>query len=176
MRRAVLLSAVFCSLAALEARAAEIPPVLRSGSHPMWASLSMGGAINLEGGGSGFKLIETFGIHFTPNFGGPAAGPALALDIQETFGFGSVAIEVGPKFCWDIPIVQGLGLYLSPSLMLGFAHWGGWNGATIQIGFEGKLILGDRGLVFFRPISFDILAGGNTTANYDLIFGGGVIF
>ena len=40
-----------------------------------------------------------------------------------------------------------------------------------------KLMLGDRGVVFFQPVGVDILAGDfNTTARWDMLWGGGVTF
>jgi hypothetical protein len=196
MKRAVLLSTIICGLFAMESMSrAEIPPLLRPGTHPMWASLAMGGGLGVSwssggysggaGGASQFKLIEQFGYHLSSNFGGPAAGPAIAIDLQESFGGDtSTVIEILPRFVWDIPIIQNLGLYLSPSLGIGYARifgGDGVNAATIQLDFEGKLILGDRGFVFFRPFGLDIMASsvnGNsyTLVRWDLMFGGGVIF
>ncbi len=196
MRRVALLSTVLCSLLAMESMSrAEIPPILRPGTHPMWASLAMGGGLGVSwstGGVSGgassasqFKLIEEFGYHFTSSFGGPAAGPAIAIDLQEGFGGDtSTVFESLPRFVWDIPIIQNLGLYLSPGLGIGFARvfaGDGVNAATIQLTFDGKLILGERGFVFFRPFGLDIIASSVNSQSYtlvrwDLMFGGGVIF
>ena len=190
MRAAITLASLLVFLASEPARA-QIPPMLRSGTHPMWASMSMGPAINVKDSATQFKLIQTFGYHFQGN----AAGPALAFDLQEAFGNGFTTIELGPKFVWDFPIVQSLGLYLSPSAMLGYA-WAGTGGSCytyygqefctgggggsafdMQFGFEGKLIIGDRGLVFFRPFTLDVgIFDGVTMIRYDLMFGGGVTF
>ena len=32
-------------------------------------------------------------------------------------------LEVGPKFIWDIPIIRNLGLYLTPSAMIGYTYY-----------------------------------------------------
>lgn len=180
MRRAVLSVATLAILVGVAAPAEAIPPVLRPGTRPMWAAFSFGPAINVTKSVTQFKLIETFGYHFS----GTASGPAIAVDIQESFGEGITALELAPKFVWDIQIVDGLGFYLSPAAALGYVHAGGggysYNGFTMQFIFEGKLVLGDRGMVFFRPFSFDLLGVGNgsftMTARYDMMWGGGVIF
>jgi hypothetical protein len=165
---------------------AEIPPILRSGTHPMWASLGMGGAINVKDSGSQFKLTQDFGYHFSGN----AAGPAIAIILQEGFGNGFIVFEIGPRFVWDIPVVQNLGFYLSPSLTAGYAYagtsadcgpyancGGGASAFNLGIAFAGKLILADRGMVFFQPFGIDMgIRGEGVSVRYDLIFGGGVIF
>jgi hypothetical protein len=163
-----------------------IPPILRPGSRPMWASMTLGPAVKVSDWITQFKMTQTFGYHFK----GTANGPAIAADLQESFGDDWIVFCIVPRFVWDIQIVDGLGLYLSPSGGFGFAHASvdcpagytcpSYNGFTFQFAFEGKLVLGDRGLVFFRPIGFDImgLANGDMEvgARYELFFGGGVIF
>ncbi len=155
------------------------PPLLRPGTRGMWASLGLGPAAELDKYSTQFKLTQTFGYHFS----GSASGPALALELQESFGKGVLFLEVGPKFVWDIQLIDGIGFYLSPSAMAGFTHatnGGSLSGFTLQLGVEGKLVLGDRGMVFFRPICVDILglshSGIQVGARWDLIFGGGVTF
>jgi hypothetical protein len=158
------------------------PPILRSGTHPMWADFTMGGAINAKDSLSQLKLGQSFGYHFN----GDSSGPAIAFDLQESFGDNWVVFQTGPKFVWDIPVKEGLGLYLSPSFMLGFAvaspsGYDSGKGITIQLGFRGKLLLGDRGFVFFQPMGFDISwlsynGYSNTGVRYELLFGGGVTF
>lgn len=177
--------------------AAEIPAVVRSGTHPLWVSFTFGPAVGIRDSDySGYtvnapnqlKLVQTFGVHFW----GQADGPALALDVQESFGDHTNVMQLGPRFLWDIPIVQGLGLYLSPSAMLGYAYVqyessyfirfeNDEHGLTMQFAFEAKLVLGDRGLILFRPVTVDITTGEYrdewmTFVRWDLMFGGGVIF
>jgi hypothetical protein len=174
-----------------------VPSIVRSGTHPGWFAFSFGPAIGLRDSDySGytveapnqFKLVQTFGYHFM----GQSHGPALALDIQESLGDQTTVLQVGPKFVWDIPIVRGLGVYLSPSAMLGYAFVSyertfivrfeeEEHGLTMQFAFEAKLVLGDRGLIFFRPITIDIITGEvrdewMTFVRWDLLFGGGVTF
>jgi hypothetical protein len=184
MKRSVLSLFALTVLIGSALPAQAIPPILRPGTRPMWASGAFGPAINLSDAWGQFKLTQTFGYHFS----GTAAGPAIAIDLQESFGQHLTTFELVPNFVWDIAIVDGLGLYLSPSAGLGFVHVGadgysGSNGLTLQFGFAAKLILGDRGMVFFRPINIDILmgdSGGNvgwqTRARWDMLWGGGVIF
>jgi hypothetical protein len=193
MRRAVLTTAAL-SLLLLSGVANAQPAVLAPGTHPMWASLALGPAINLDHSATQFKLIETFGYHPM----GRAAGPAIALDVQEGFGNHFTSIEVGPKFLWDIQPVHNLGLYLAPSLMIGYLYHtgsgggncgladalglpcgGGSSGASafdMQIGFEGRLVLADRWLVSFRPFTLDLGIRSDVSMRYDMMFGGGAIF
>jgi hypothetical protein len=182
MRRAVLLSTVIFSMLALGsvARADDIPTVLRPGTHPWYGGLGLGGAIGVHNSGSRFKLIEFIGYHFDGN----ASGPALGLDIQESFGSGTT-LELGPKFLWDIPIIRNLGLYLTPSAMIGYGYTGGCSDGCggrnasffdMQFGFEGKLMLADRAFVFFRPLTLDFEINGGFAFRWDIMFGGGVTF
>jgi hypothetical protein len=189
MRRAAVAICSLVILAASGTASAQIPPILKPGTHPFWGALSLGPAIGLNhSAGVQFKLIETIGYHFM----GAAEGPAIAFDLQEAFGNSYTSIELGPKFVWDIQPLRNLGLYLSPSFMIGYA-WAGascstdwWSGEScsgtsgsafdMQIGFEAKLILADRALVFFRPMTIDILIRDPTFVRWDLMFGGGAIF
>lgn len=186
MKRFVLFLFALSVLLGSAAPAEAIPPLLRPGTRPMWVSGAFGPAILFESGGyTQLKLTQTFGYHFK----GTAAGPAIAVDLQESVAHGGIIFELLPRFVWDIPIVDGLGLYLSPSAGLGFAHMGSgyssysWNGLTFQLAFAAKLILGDRGMVFFQPFGLDVLAGDTGTAygwdstiRWDMLWGGGVTF
>ena len=125
MRRAVLTTAAL-SLLLLSGVANAQPALLAPGTHPMWASLALGPAISVKDSGTQFKLIETFGYHLM----GSAAGPAIAFDMQEGFGNSFTSIELGPKFLWDIQPVHNLGLYLAPSLMIGYLYHTGSGGGT----------------------------------------------
>ena len=107
-------------------------------------------------------------------------GPAIGAMLAETFGFGAFLLQVGPKFWWDIPITDAA-IYITPQAELGYAGaFGGGASAHFfnwEFGLEGRIILGDRGLLIFRPIGFDFFAGGGGfTVAYDLMLGGGVTF
>ena len=193
MRRVVLLSTVLFSMLALGsvARADDIPTVLRPGTHPWYSGLDLGGAIGVHNSASQFKLGEFIGYHFSGN----ASGPALGFDIQESFGNGATTLELGSKFIWDIPIVRNLGLYLTPSAMIGYTYvdvgsqnvcflgycesvggGGSANYFDMQFGFEGKLMLADRAFVFFRPLTLDFLINSGFAFRWDIVAGGGVTF
>ena len=47
---------------------------------------------------------------------------------------------------------------------------------NLQIGFEGKMALAGRGLVFLRPFTLDMGLKDGTIIHYDVMFGGGVMF
>jgi hypothetical protein len=196
MKRALVMLAGLAVLSSSSARA-EIPPILRPGTHPWFGSLSLGVAGKLKDTPTQFKLVEAVGYHFSGNAGGPAIVFELQESLSDEAGSTAYVVEIGPKFQWDIPIVQNLGLYLTPSVMLGYSR-AGWsgnnvfgfggvpssNGFTLQFGFEGRLILADRGLVFMRPFTIDVGGGQadcngcgfNTGVRWDFLMGGGVIF
>lgn len=200
--KAMTILFVMLCLNNIASAAADIPPVLASGTRQMWAVFGFGPALEIKDSNNQFKMIQQFGYHLNPG----AVGPAIGFDLQESFSEDITTIELGPKFSWDIQLVEGLGLYLSPSAMIGFAHisasgaymsspWGGIrtievsaNGLTIQLGIEGKLFLADRGVVFFRPLTIDIMPlhvsdniditedEWNTGIRWDLLIGGGIAF
>jgi hypothetical protein len=182
MRRAVLTLASLSILLISGNASAQIPEVLRSGTHPLYSSFTMGGAINAKDSFSQFKVAEDIGYHFS----GDSSGPAIAFVMQESFGESVIIFETGPQFVYDIPVKDGLGLYLSPSFMIGFligapSYGDSGKGVTFQPAFKGKLLLGDRGYVFFQPIGLDIAyiswAGyGGISIRYEMLFGGGVTF
>lgn len=189
MRRVVLLSTVLLSMLALGsvARADDIPTVLRPGTHPWYGGFDLGGAIGVHHSTSQFKLGQFIGYHFSRN----ASGPALGFDIQESFSDNVTTLQLGPKFIWDIPVVRNLGLYLTPSAMIGYGYvdaggvcgyygcYGGGGGSffDLQFGFEGKLMLADRAFVFFRPFTLDFgISDHGLLFRWDIIVGGGVTF
>ncbi len=189
-RRLIGAFAAIVLLTASAPARAEFPELLKEADgRAFWASLAMGPAIGMYGVGTQFKLIETFGWHFK----GGATGPAMALDLSEAFGGGFFTLDITPRFVWDIRIIEGLGFYLSPSGGLGFSYstygdcrtvagggsicgYGNWTGLHITAALDGKLILGNRWLVFFRPVRLDFYYHGGTAMRYSLMFGGGAIF
>jgi hypothetical protein len=156
---------------------AEAQGLVDDGTRPMWAALQLGPAFNLDPGfGAFFKLEQEFGYHFSGDNEGPALGGMLA----ESFGFGAFALQVGPKFWWDIKI-SDMAIYITPHAMLGYGGFfgGGAEAHTFnwEFGAEGRVILGDRFLLSFRPVGIDFFAGdGGLLVNYNLMFGGGVTF
>ncbi|MEZ4442393.1 MAG: hypothetical protein R3B72_25085 [Polyangiaceae bacterium] len=159
-----------------EAQAAD--DIIAPGTRPMWAALALGPAIGVVNapGFTQFKLEEEFGYHFS----GDSSGPALGVNIGESFGGGGVVFQPGMKFWWDIQIVDDMAIYISPNAKVGYGGFFGGGAAghsfNWEIAAEGKVILGDRGLLFFRPFALDFFAGNGFLMRYDLMFGGGVTF
>jgi hypothetical protein len=181
MNRPLVATAVALFVSATSPESAEAQDILAPGTRPMFAALGLGPAILVapsSGGFTQFKLEQEFGYHFS----GDSSGPALGLAISESFGGGGFIFQPGPKFWWDIQIGD-YAIYVSPQAKLGYALISGGGTAHAfnwQLGAEGRIILGDRGLLFFRPLAFDFFAGdaigGSFAMRYDLMFGGGVTF
>jgi hypothetical protein len=151
--------------------------LMRPGTRAMWATFSVAPAMQISDAVSQLKIAQAAGWHFFGN----SSGPAIAFELQESFGSNLFILELGPKFCWDIPISSDLGIYLSPNAMIGMAYASAYGtsdvGLDLQFGFEGKMVLADRGLLFFRPMTLDIAIGDRGTAvRWDIVFGGGVTF
>lgn len=157
---------------------ARVPAALREGRHPNWFSFAIGPSIALLHAPNQLLLVQTFGHHFTHRSG----GPAIAIDVQEHLTGGLFVFQTGPRFVYDIRVARGLGFYLSPSIGLEYTltsipH----HGFSFPFLFKMKLVLGRRGLIFFQPVGIDLMAlfrphRNYTAMQYDLLFGGGVIF
>lgn len=170
------------------------PPVFPPGSvppRPFFAQGGMGAAVQLNHASTQIKLALIFGYHFNKT----AGGPAIAGDIQFGVTNDFTTFELGPRFYWDIPVLLrgSTSLFVAPTGMLGFAHVTKYclhgsalcvparDGFTMQIGVEGRLVLAHRALIWFRPLSIDMMptwadGDSNFGVRYDLMFGGGVIF
>ena len=184
MRRlAPVIAALLVMFALAEEANAGIPDILRRGTRRMWVGGAFGPAFLVSYGGyatgyscNQFKLKGTFGYHFKKM----AEGPAIAVDLAPSFGCGYTALEVMPKFVWDIPIIDGLGLYLSPQAGIGFGTLFGSGqaeaGFAMQFNFLGKLMLGDRGYVFAQPFGLNFYIQEITIVRWDFLFGGGATF
>jgi len=151
------------------------------------------------------KLAQGIGYHFS----GGLSGLALGLEVSEAFSSratdaagntaGVTVVQVGPTLWWDVQLSSGLGLYLAPVLKLGlaYAHAAkiGWEssakGLAVHAGAELKLLLGERALLFLRPVGLDLMVGSSTLGlicseslavpgtvvlRYDLLLGGGLVF
>lgn len=231
-RRLPRLSRGLCLAASLGAAAAGIamtsseakaaPKILREGTRPMAFLLGLGPSWGVGGShwvygnnycanglcgwggryGGTFKVTQEFMGHFSGN----ASGPALGVILNQTFTGPYFGFNIAPKFTYDIRVKQGLGLYISPSVSLGYGlqHYGyryyngyydgaNFHAANFQFGVAVKLILNDRWLVFAQLPNFDFLIGpggyynnGACAAGYncgtyflarmDFILGGGVTF
>lgn len=213
---------VATAMTSTEAEAA--PRVLREGTRPMAFLLGLGPSWGVGGsrwfygdgnpygcaggfcggryGGGSFKITQEFMGHFSGN----ASGAALGVIVNQTFTGPYFGFNIAPKFTYDIRVKQGLGLYISPSVSLGyglqhyrFSYYNGlYNGANyhaanLQFGVAVKLILDDRWLVFAQLPNFDFLIGpggyyydnrgcaANNCGTYfaarlDFVLGGGVTF
>jgi hypothetical protein len=189
------------TLVASQARA-QTSELVRPGTRAFWASLSVGPAMGIRDGQVSFwglsvdyptpdqfKLAQTFGYHFS----GTSAGPAIALDLQESFGDEHFIFEVLPRFLWDVELFDDLGVYLTPSFGFGYIHGVAnnctgdctANGMTLQFCVAAKVILSDRFMVFLRPFGLDVtpinasywgIDSWITPIRYDMMFGAGATF
>jgi hypothetical protein len=158
--------------------------IVSEGTNPFYGGLYLGPAIGIGSlsGGAAFKLGQIFGYHFS----GDASGPALGFRLEETFPSGFFILELGPKFWWDIQPSEDLALYIAPEVYIGyggaFASGGSGHGFNFGFGVEGKVILGNVGVITFKPLCFDFIAGdagragSGVAAAYNLMFGGGFAF
>ena len=202
-RAALAILAVLVALAAPSARAAE-PAPLRPLRRPLTLLVGAGPALGINRGpcyggyhywdplwtsdysylglgcGGAVKLSQELSYHFS----GVATGPALGLLVQEELlGAGAfTGLVVAPKFTWDLQLHPRLGLYLAPSVALGYRllAWRGYpsvHAADIQAGLALKLALAERWLVWLQPAAFDFTATpGFFIARYDLLLGVGAAF
>ena len=152
------------------------PPMLQPSTRPMWAAFEMGGAISMSNAIGQFKIGQIFGYHLNGSGDGFAVGGAL----QESMGSDVFALQLGPRIWYDFQPVKDLGLYLAPIFQLGWAMASG-GGTSIhafnmQFGFEPKLVLGDRGVIYMRFFTIDMWLRSPVAARYDFMIGGGVTF
>ena len=88
--------------------------------------------------------------------------------------------QPGVKFWWDIQIMDDWGIYVTPQAKAGPGFAAGGGGVdlafNLQLGCEGKLIFKDRGLMFLRLFTADLMLTGEVALNHDIILGGGVTF
>jgi hypothetical protein len=171
-----LASLVAASVLTAAATAHAEDDLIAPGTRPMWAALALGPAIGIKPSGvTQFKLEQEFGYHFQ----GDSSGPAVGFNIGESFGDGLTVIQPGGKFWWDIAILEDKAIYLSPSAKLGYGgFFGGGSFHTFnwQLAVEGKVVLADRAVLYFRPFALDFFAGSEFVVRYDIMFGGGVTF
>jgi len=136
-----------------------------------------------------------FGWHFSGNFDGPAIGANIHAGYGSFGPFNDSRLGAGFKFWWDIPMAHDLGFYFTPFAQAGWSSFifedrpfgcnprffdcnHNWEHFfNLQFGAMLRLILGDRGLLYFQPMTFDNVINGN---GYGLLYhfeiGGGVTF
>lgn len=151
--------------------------MLRPGTRSMAAIFSVAPAFALDNNlSTQVKLGQAFAWHLS----GDSSGFAVGGELQESLGGSAFVFNVGPKAWYDIQVSEALGVYLAPSVMMGLAYasGGGYSsfGFDMQFGFEAKMLLQDRGMIFFRPMTIDIAIGEQAAVRWDLVFGGGVTF
>lgn len=161
---------------------AEANPMIRPATHGWFATFGMGPAIKIELAPTQFALEQAVGYHFS----GTGAGPALGLALAESFGDYYFAFSAGARFWWDIQPSPAYGLYLAPYAQLGVAIGSVSSSVcaqdctdaafNMQFGFEVRLALVNRAIVFFRPIAMDMFIRDPFLMRYNLMFGGGVYF
>ncbi len=189
MRSSSRLLVVCLLLLQVSAAEAAIPFFLRPGTHRWWASAGMGVSGRLKELNSQLALDQSVGFHFRP---GPT-GPAVGVSMQESVGGDYFTLEILPRFFWDFELVDGLGLYLSPGVGLGYTYLnfaeqaGGYNkgttsGTTFQLTLDGKLVLSNFWLLYARLVGIDIISGSfvaggwDNYSRWDLMLGGGFTF
>lgn len=201
MKNPLLPIALFMILAS-SASAAEVPTVLETPSpRPFFAVLQLGPAIEVAGDwGTQLKLGQDFGYHLS----GGTTGLALGVSLEESFGnctdaegVSCFSFQGGPKAWWTFQPIADLGLFVGPAARLAYTHVrvsvpgfgasGSFNGVGLQLSLEARMVLLDRLILFFRPITLDMIVGGsdenlglvyddNFAIRYDITFGGGLAF
>lgn len=160
--------------------------VVRPSTNPWFATVELGPSIGMlacgsggcaSGGSAQFKLTESIGYHTN----GSGDGFAIGLGISEAFGQGLFRFQPGLRLWGDIPVSDDLGIYITPLGHLGYGLLTGGgraeHTANIGLGLAGRIVLGDRAMISFSPLHFDMLANGNGfVMAYDLSFGAGVTF
>jgi hypothetical protein len=165
------------------------PDILRPSTRPMWFVAGAGPdfhGINLGKNAPGlggkiparFALAFDFGYHFE----GAGEGPAIGATIEQTIGNGFYTMSPAAKFWWDIMIAD-MAIYVTPFGKAGYllgVNGSAAHGFNLGIGLEGRVVLDDRWMLFFRPIQLDTVIGdffGETVhLNVFVLLGGGVTF
>lgn len=180
-----------------------IPSLLRPSTRPYTLLIGIGPAIGINaqpcyggyfywgelwqarpsvyglGCGGAVKLSQEFLAHLDGSATGPALGLLLSQELPSAGGFG---LTVAPKFTWDLQLLPGLGLYLSPSLAFGYHRlalrgYPAVHAADVQAGLALKLALHERWLVWLQPAHFEFIATpGFFIPRYNLLLGVGAVF
>lgn len=184
------------------------PAILKPGTRPMfftggvgaeWFGLNDGDFD--RGGGLGADSRFKVGLDFGYHFSGKSDGPAIGASIEQTFGgYFDYMFNPSFKFWWDIEIAD-MAVYITPFAKAGYAlmtehdfcgrGFGRFSrfgcddlGHFFNLGFgvEGRVILNDRGLLFFRLVQIDTYLGDEDwygsviIVSYTAMIGGGVTF
>ncbi len=174
---------------------ADAAETLRPSTRSAWYAAGIGPSIGVVGCGGGgcsnfgaisqFQFTNEIGWHFSGDGSGPAIGGIVLLGFS-SYAF-ATAIRFSPqfKFWWDIPVVKKYAIYLTPGVSGGYGLFSGATGFgssvahffSTQATFAGRLVIKDRGIVFFQPVTIDVAANGDgALISYNIIAGGGVTF
>lgn len=149
------------------------------GGYFYWDPLWHSGYYGLGCGGA-LKASQDLAYHFSGN----ATGPAIGVVVQEEFLIGGAyfGLAVAPKLSWDIQLLRGRGVYLTPSLAVGY-HLLAWKGfprvhaGEAQAGAAVKFAISENLLLWLQPAVFDfIFTPGFFIPRYDLLVGVGTVF
>jgi hypothetical protein len=152
---------------------------IRPGTKYLFVTFDIGPAFLITEDKTGLKISQEFGYHIS----GTGEGLALGVSIQEAFAANFIHVALGAKAWYDIPMIEDVGFYLTPSVRMGY----GFDRATefvdkgvdyfnLQINVEARLILDDLWLLYVRPIALDINIGKEFTMSYDAVLGFGYTF
>lgn len=123
-----------------------------------------------------FKFAQIYGYRLSERGHGPYIGVAL----EESFGNGTLSIQVFPRFGWDIRPFSSVAFYLSPYIGLGYGYVSGGvddHYFGFQFGFEPKMVFDKRYVLFARAYSSDFfIRASDYGVRYDLLFGAGLTF
>ncbi|MBW2452944.1 MAG: hypothetical protein JRI68_00440 [Deltaproteobacteria bacterium] len=167
------------------------PQILRPSTRPMFFTGGVGpvfwglNARSSRWGGRGVYTRFKTGLDFGWHFSGDGEGPAIGASIEQEF-IDFYFFNPAFKFWYDIEIAD-MAIYVAPLAKAGYAlatcsrcptgHY-----ANIGIGVEGRVVLGDRGMVYLRPLQLDSFMGTRAfyadwfVLNYSAMLGGGVTF
>jgi hypothetical protein len=177
--RIALLTMTFSALsyaAPLPAHAEETLTLIRPGTRPAWFGFALAPALDIQNSASQLKFAQDVGYHLS----GTSEGWAVGFTMQQSVGASAFVFETGPKVLYDYLLSDRYGVYLSPSFMMGPGASSVSHSSSgffdMQFGFEAKMLIDDRGLIFFRPFSLDLQVASTVAMRYDVIFGGGATF
>lgn len=185
----IAISVVCLLTSSISAGAETIPDWMKPTSRKMFATFGFGPASALSDFATQFKMELTYGYHLQ----GGATGPALGGVLAPSFGDGVTGFALGGRAWWDFQFWKDLGVYIAPFAQLGFASFSsdittcvgascrtesvGTTTLNMMLGVEGRLVISDRGMVFFRPIGLDFhFHDGGMDTRWDILIGGGVYF
>lgn len=157
----------------------------QSTDRPMYLGLGLGPAVGLNGGGTLFKLEQSFGYHIMPV--GDHPGLFIGAALAESFRSHFVRLQIGARAGFDIRVWGNgkMDILVAPMLTLGatvgLARFETSTGTerdasgafNLGMAGEARLVLADgKWTVWGRPIAVDLDMGrGGVGAYWDFLFG-----